>query len=62
MASSVLKSKTVQTVLAIAVILVLSGIGFMASVQSELIAAGVAIAGLLSLIAVVDAFKMIGGK
>jgi len=62
LASSVLKSKTVQTVLAIAVILVLSGIGFMASVQSELIAAGVAIAGLLSLIAVVDAFKMIGGK
>jgi len=37
--------------------LVLAGIGFMESVQTELWAAGVAIAGLLSLIAIVDAFK-----
>ena len=60
MASSILKSKTVQTVLTIAVILVLAGIAFMASVQTELWAAGVAIAGLLVLIAIVDAFKTLG--
>ena len=57
MASSILKSKTVQTVLTIAVILVLAGIAFMESVQTELWAAGVAIAGLLVLIAVIDAFR-----
>lgn len=57
MAASILKSKTVQTVLTIAVILVLAGIAFMASVQTELWAAGVAIAGLLVLIAVIDAFR-----
>jgi len=39
------------------VILVLAGIAFMASVQTELQAAAVAIAGLLTLIAIVDAFK-----
>ena len=57
MAASILKSKTVQTVLTIAVLMVLAGIAFMASVQTELWAAGVAIAGLLVLIAIVDAFK-----
>ena len=46
-----------QTVLTIAVLMVLAGIAFMASVQTELWAAGVAIAGLLVLIAIVDAFK-----
>jgi len=56
-AASILKSKTVQTVLTIAVLMVLAGIAFMASVQTELWAAGVAIAGLLVLIAIVDAFK-----
>jgi len=59
-ARSVLKSKTVQTVLVIAVLLVLASIGFMASVQTELWASAVAIAGLLTLIAIVDAFKTIG--
>jgi len=60
LAKSVLKSKTIQTVLVIAVILVLASIAFMESVQTELWAAGVAIAGLLTLIAIVDAFKAVG--
>lgn len=60
MAKSVLKSKTIQTVLVIAVLMVLASIAFMASVQTELWAAGVAIAGLLTLIAIIDAFKVIG--
>ena len=57
MAKSILKSKTVQTVLVIAVILVLATVAFMESVQTELWAAGAAIAGLLVLIAVIDAFR-----
>lgn len=57
MAKSVLRSKTIMTVLTIAVLLVMAGIGFMASVQTELWASAVAIAGLLTLIAIIDAFR-----
>lgn len=43
----------------IAVLLVMAGLAFMASVATELIAAAVAIAGLLTLLVVIDAFKAI---
>ena len=43
----------------IAVLLVMAGLAFMISVQAELIAAAVAIAGLLTLLVVIDAFKAI---
>ena len=59
MAQSLLKSKTVQTALSIAVLIMLAGMGFMDSVKTELIAAGVAVAGVLVLIAVIDAFKTV---
>ena len=44
----------------IAVMLVLAGIAFMASVADELQAAAVATAGLIVLIVLVDAFKALG--
>ena len=44
----------------IAVMLVLAGIAFMASVATELQAAAVATAGLIVLIVLVDAFKALG--
>ena len=44
----------------IAVMLVLAGIAFMASVAAELQAAAVATAGLIVLIVLVDAFKALG--
>ena len=44
----------------IAVLLVMAGLGFMVSVQASLIAAAVAIAGLLTLVVVIDVFKAIG--
>jgi len=40
--------------------LVLSGIAFMASVQTELQTAATATAGLIVLIVIVDAFKQLG--
>ena len=44
----------------IAVLLVMAGLGFMISVATELVAAAVAIAGLLTLVVVIDVFKAIG--
>ena len=43
----------------IAVLLVMSGLAFMASVAAELILAAIAIAGLLTLVVVIDVFKAI---
>ena len=62
MAAGLFKSKAFQTILLIATMLVLSGLQFMASVKSDLLTASTAIAGILTLIVVVDAFKSIGGK
>ena len=44
----------------IAVLLVMAGLGFMASVSADLITAAIAIAGLLTLVVVIDVFKAIG--
>lgn len=52
-----LKNPTVQTVLVIAIILVLAGIAFMASVQTQLWTAAGTIADILVLIALVYAFN-----
>ena len=57
--ASLFKSKAFQTTLLIAVLLVMAGLAFMASVTADLQAAAIAIAGLLTLIVVVDAFKAI---
>ena len=48
-----------QTVLVVAVLLVLAGIGFMVSVQGDLQTAAGTISGILALIALVYAFKQI---
>jgi len=62
MAQDLLKSKAVQTALTIAIMILLAGMPFMASVANELRAAAIAVAGLIVLIAVMDAFKAVGGK
>jgi len=62
MAAGLFKSKAFQTILLIATMLVLSGLQFMASVKSDLLTAATAIAGILTLIVVVDAFKTLGRK
>jgi len=49
-------------VILIAVLLVMAGLAFMASVTTDLINAAVAIAGLLTLIVVIDVFRTIGGR
>jgi len=46
-------------VILIAVLLVMAGLAFMDSVSADLILAAVAIAGLLTLIVVIDVFKAI---
>lgn len=43
----------------IAVLLVMAGLGFMTSVSADLILAAIAIAGLLTLIVVIDVFRAI---
>ena len=60
MAAGLFKSKAFQTILLIATMLVLGGLQFMASVKSDLLTAAIAIAGILTLIVVVDAFKSLG--
>jgi len=62
MASGLFNSKAFQTILLIATMLVLSGLQFMSSVKSDLLTAATAIAGILTLIVVVDAFKTLGRK
>lgn len=62
MAQGLLKSKAVQTALTIAIIILLAGMPFMASVATELRTAAVAVAGVIVLIAVMDAFRAVGGK
>jgi len=62
MAASLFNSKAFQTILLIAVMLVLSGIQFMSSVKNELVLAATAVAGVLTLIVLVDAFKALGRK
>ena len=59
MAAGLFDSKAFQTVILIAVLLVMAGLGFMASVAAELVAAALAIAGLLTLIVVIDVFRTI---
>ena len=44
----------------IAVLLVMATLAFMASVATELQAAAVSVAGVITLIVIVDAFKQIG--
>lgn len=56
---SLLSNPTVQTVLVIAIVLVLAGIGFMISVQTQLWEAAQTIADILALIALVYAFKQL---
>jgi hypothetical protein len=59
-ANDVTDSQAFKTILLIAVMLVLAGIAFMASVAAQLQAAAVATAGLIVLIVLVDAFKALG--
>lgn len=54
-----MSNPTVQTVLVIAIVLVLAGIGFMVSVQPQLWEAAQTIADILALIALVYAFKQL---
>ena len=60
MASSLFNSQAFRTILLVAVILVLAGISFMASVKSDFQTAASTIASILSLIVLVDAFRAIG--
>jgi len=62
MTAGLFESKAFATVILIAVLLVMAGLPFMASVSTELILAAIAIAGLLTLVVVIDVFKSIGGK
>jgi len=61
-AAGLFESQAFRTILLIAVMLVLAGIAFMASVKSEMQTASVSIAGLLVLIVIVDAFRQLGKK
>lgn len=60
MAAGIFDSQAFKTVLLIAVLLVMAGLAFMQSVSSDLRDAGIAVAGLIVLIVVVDAFRNLG--
>jgi len=54
-----MRSKTVRTLVAIAIMLAMAAIPFMTSVSTALSDAGVAVAGILVIVALTDA---LGGK
>jgi hypothetical protein len=62
LAAGIFDSQAFKTVLLIAVLLVMAGLAFMISVSNDLRDAGVAVAGLIVLIVVVDAFRNLGKK
>ena len=59
-AGGIFDSQAFKTVLLIAVLLVMAGLAFMISVSDALRDAGIAVAGLIVLIVVVDAFMNLG--